>query len=50
MKSLFVNKDELKLEDCMLAMPCGNYVRPNIFSSIFIFQRNGEFSLKNHSL
>jgi hypothetical protein len=52
MKPLFVNKDEFKLalQDWKLAMPCGNCVQPNIFSSIFIFHRSGEFSLKNHSL
>jgi hypothetical protein len=52
MKSLFVNKDEFKLafQDWKLAMPCGNCVQSNIFSSIFIFQKSGEFSLKNHSL
>jgi len=52
MKPLFVNKDEfeLALQDWKLAMPCDNCVQPNIFSSIFILQRSGEFSLKNHSL
>ncbi len=52
MKPLFVNKDEFKLtlQDWKLAMPCGNCVQPNIFSLIFIFQKSGELSLKNHSL
>jgi hypothetical protein len=49
MKSLFV-KFKLTLQDWTLAMPCGNCVQPNIFSSIFIFQRSGEFSLKNIDL
>jgi hypothetical protein len=52
MKPLFVNKDEFKLafQDWKLAMPCGNCVQPNNFSSIFIIHRSGEFSLKNNSL
>jgi hypothetical protein len=52
MKPLFVNKDEFKLaiQDWKLAMLCGNCVQPNMFSSIFIFQRSGKFSLKNHNL
>jgi len=52
MKPLFVNKDEFKLalQDWKMAIPCGNCVQPNIFSSIFIFQKSGKLSLKNHNL